>query len=122
LANRITEALGGLEPAQADGDSVCTGACEILSLVLGPLDLDLLGLNVSLDDCEGGPVQVCISATGGEGILGDLLCGLSGPLLGRLTLADIAQLVNRAVALRPGGFTNQEENELRQLLQRLATR
>jgi hypothetical protein len=117
----LNEALGGdLAPAQADGDSVCTGACEILSLSLGPLNVSLLGVNVSLDDCEGGPVQVCISASRGEGILGDLLCGLSGPLVSRLTLADIVQLINRAVALAPGGFTNQEENELRQLLHELA--
>jgi hypothetical protein len=116
----LNEALGrNLQPAQADGDSVCTGACEILSLSLGPLNVSLLGVNVSLDDCEGGPVQVCISASRGEGILGDLLCGLAGPLVSRLTLADIVQLINRAVALSPGGFTNQEENELRQLLHEL---
>ena len=121
LVASLNEALGGsLAPAQADGDSVCTGACEILSLSLGPLNVSLLGVNVSLDDCEDGPVQVCISASQGEGILGDLLCGLSGPLLGRLTLADIVQVVNRAQALAPDGFTNQERNELRQLLHRLA--
>ena len=118
----LNQALGGnLEPAQANGDSVCAGACEILSLSLGPLDLTILGLNVSLDNCENGPVQVCISATRGEGILGDLLCGLAGPQLSRLTLADIVQLINRAVALSPGGFTNQEIAQLRALLQRLVS-
>ena len=134
LQNKLVEflngALGsGLSPAQADGDSVCTGECEILSLSLGPLDLTILGLNVSLDDCAGGPVQVCISASEGEGILGDLLCGLAGgpseplvglsePLVDTLTLADITRAVNRAQALEPDGFTNQERNELRNLLQR----
>jgi hypothetical protein len=123
LVELLNRTLGGsLTPAQADGDSVCTGACEVLSLVLGPLNVSLLGVNVSLDDCENGPVQVCVSASRGEGILGDLLCGLTGPQLGNLTLADIVQLINRAVALAPGGFTNQEINDLRGLLQRLVTR
>src|SRR5262245_16894928 len=33
-------------PAQG-GDSVCTGECDILELAIGPLNLSLLGLNVS---------------------------------------------------------------------------
>jgi len=48
---------------------VCGGQCEVLHLVLGPLDLDipLLGLEVLLDNCHGGPVEVCISATARQG-------------------------------------------------------
>lgn len=52
--------------------------CDVLSLALGPIDLSLLGLNVSLDDCAGGPVTVDITATEGGGLLGDLLCSLAG--------------------------------------------
>ena len=73
---------GGLNSAgdpPAGAEDICDGECEILDLALGPVDLSLLGLNVSLDDCEGGPVQVCVSASEGEGLLGDLLCGLTGP-------------------------------------------
>ena len=34
------------------------GDTDILNLSLGPVDLNLLGLDVQLDDCEGGPVTV----------------------------------------------------------------
>jgi len=51
--------------------------CAILHLELGPLDLTLLGLQVVLDDCAGGPVVVDITAETGRGnLLGNLLCGL----------------------------------------------
>jgi hypothetical protein len=51
--------------------------CSILHLELGPLDLNLLGLEVMLDDCDGGPVVVDITAETGRGnLLGNLLCGL----------------------------------------------
>ena len=76
------------------------------------MNLSLLGLNVSLDDCdncEGGPVEVCISASRGQGILGDLLCGLTGPQLGRLTLVDITQLVTTAQALLADGSLSRQD-------------
>lgn len=51
-------------------------ACEILSLTLGPLDLDLLGLRVQLDQ-----VQLDITAVPGAGnLLGNLLCSVAGLL------------------------------------------
>jgi len=82
LVDILNGALGnGGQPSQGGGggdDSVCTGDCEVLDLVLGPVDLSLLGLNVSLDDCADGPVEVCVSATAAEGLLGGLLCGLAG--------------------------------------------
>jgi len=103
-----------------DDDSVCTGECEILHLVLGPVDLDLLGLEVSLDNCEDGPVQVCVSATRSEGILGALLCSLAGPQLLGLDLADITQLVDLAQELLDGVIlSNADIQQLRQLLRLL---
>jgi hypothetical protein len=56
--------------------------CQVLSLSLGPLDLNLLGLRVELDNCANGPVTVDIDAIQGGGLLGDLLCGLSNLLSG----------------------------------------
>ena len=51
--------------------------CAILHLELGPVDLTLLGLQIILDDCAGGPVVVDITAETGRGnLLGNLLCGL----------------------------------------------
>jgi hypothetical protein len=51
--------------------------CTILDLSLGPVELNLLGLEVILDNCAGGPVTVTITAIEGGGLLGDLLCSLS---------------------------------------------
>jgi hypothetical protein len=47
--------------------------CSILDLVLGPLDLNVLGLMIHLDR-----LRLTITAVRGGGILGDLLCGLAG--------------------------------------------
>jgi hypothetical protein len=61
-----------------------TGDCPILHLSLEIEDLNLLGLHVELNNCNEGPITVDINAipTGqpGGGLLGDLLCGLSGAL------------------------------------------
>jgi len=84
-------------------EDICTGECEVLDLVLGPLTLNLLGVQVKLDDCTGGPVQVCISATD-EGLLGSLLCGLTdGGLLDGIGLGDILGLIDDILAGLPVG-------------------
>jgi hypothetical protein len=54
------------------------GSCDILNLVLGPLDLNLLGLQVHLDQ-----VVLNITAQQGPGnLLGNLLCAITGLLDG----------------------------------------
>jgi hypothetical protein len=50
--------------------------CEVLELILGPLDLNLLGLVVELNR-----VHLTITAIRGGGLLGDLFCGLAGGTL-----------------------------------------
>jgi hypothetical protein len=51
--------------------------CQVLRLVLGPLDLNLLGLVVQLyGPNRNQPVILTITATRGGGVLGDLFCGL----------------------------------------------
>lgn len=53
-----------------------TGTCDILHLTLGPLDLNLLGLVVHLDQ-----VVLDITAESGPGnLLGNLLCAVAGLL------------------------------------------
>jgi hypothetical protein len=47
-------------------------ACPVLDLILGPLNLNLLGLVVDLNQ-----VHLTITATPGGGALGDLFCSLS---------------------------------------------
>ena len=49
-------------------------ACDILHLVLGPLDLDLLGLQIHLDKI----VLDIVAATGAGNLLGNLLCAITG--------------------------------------------
>jgi len=85
----LTQALAQEAEAAEGLEDICDGECEILDLAIGPVELNLLGLNVLLDDCDEGPVQVCLSASEGEGLLGGLLCGLAGgggilPNLGQL--------------------------------------
>lgn len=62
--------------------------CPILNLTLGPLDLNLLGLMVHLDR-----VHLTITADSNGGLLGSLLCGLSGQ---RATSAKAVRSLTRA--------------------------
>ena len=76
-------------------------SCDVLSLALGPLDLSLLGLNVSLDNCAGGPVTLDITATPGGGLLGDLLCSLAGNPLNNIT-PPVLRLLQQIVGIIGG--------------------
>ena len=68
------------------------GTCQVLKLILGPLHLDLLGLNVDLyGKDKQSPVVVTISAAPGHGLLGDLLCSLAGG--GQITSLQSLQAV-----------------------------
>jgi hypothetical protein len=60
-----------LKPVQS-AQSTGTPTCEVLSLMLGPLNLDLLGLVVDLNK-----VNLNITATRGQGKLGDIFCELA---------------------------------------------
>jgi hypothetical protein len=72
-----------------------SGTCQILHLELGPLDLDLLGLVVHLDQ-----VVLDITAQSGPGnLLGNLLCGIAGLLDGNSPLSVIARLLNQLIGL-----------------------
>ena len=76
-----------------------TGSCQILDLVLGPLDLDLLGLQVHLDT-----VHLNITAQSGPGeLVGNLLCAIAGLLDGGLPLntllGQIAALLNQLLGI-----------------------
>jgi hypothetical protein len=70
------------------------GACQVLNLTLGPLDLTLLGLRVRLSR-----VDLRIEAIPGGGLLGDLLCALSGGPMSALTAAPFAQALNQLLAM-----------------------
>jgi hypothetical protein len=114
LKGRQVKRANVLMPATLTGDT--TGAqaavtCPVLHLVLGPIDLNLLGLRVKLG---GGlqanqPIVLDITAEQGGGLLGDLLCGLTNVLnptrvLGQLAtqLQQLASTLNSIVALLGG--------------------
>jgi hypothetical protein len=64
-----------------DGASAAQAApsCRVLNLILGPLDLNLLGLVVELyGPNRRAPVTLTITSFPGQGVLGDLFCSLSG--------------------------------------------
>ena len=67
------QGVTGFRVQVAPGVTQAGTICPILDLVLGPLDLNLLGLMVHLDR-----VHLTITAERGGGILGDLLCSLAG--------------------------------------------
>jgi hypothetical protein len=65
--------------------------CPILDLRLGPLDLNLLGLMVHLDQ-----VHLTITADSNGGLLGSLLCSLSGRSPLGLQAARLTRAANRS--------------------------
>ncbi len=77
--------------------SATTGTCDVLHLVLGPLDLDLLGLQVHLNQ-----VVLDITAVPGAGnLLGNLLCAVAHLLDGG-SLAGLSTLLNNILAALGG--------------------
>ena len=72
--------------------------CEILHLDLGPLALNLLGLNVNLSE-----VVLDINAqTGAGNLLGNLLCAVTNLLNGAGTLVDVANVLNQILGALSG--------------------
>jgi hypothetical protein len=97
LSTILNEALG--HEAHGGGHAagtVCSGECEVLDVVLGPLNLKLLGVTVKLNDCSHGAIEVCVSATASEGLLGELLCGLAGG--NGLPLQDLLSFIEALVS------------------------
>jgi hypothetical protein len=78
----VDAALDAVAPAQS---------CDILNLTLGPLDLNLLGLRIQLD-------QVNLDITGETGagnLLGNLLCAVAGLLDPQSPLDQLIATLNQ---------------------------
>ncbi len=96
LTNGLTDLLNGalstvtssanISGVSTSADPSVPAGTPVLDLSLGPVNLNLLGLQVNLDNCAGGPIKVDITAipTGlpGGGLLGDLLTSLDDALAG----------------------------------------
>jgi len=98
LTGLLNGALGAVtSPSSNAGVSgSSTGATDILNLSLGPVDLNLLGLGVHLDDCANGPVTVDITAQSGPGqLLGNLLGNLSHLLDSNASTTALTNALNR---------------------------
>jgi hypothetical protein len=74
------------------------GSCDILNLVLGPLDLNLLGLKVHLNQV----VLNIVGATGAGNLLGNLLCAVAGLLDGSGLLSQVSQLLDQILGVLRG--------------------
>src|SRR5262249_35423905 len=101
VVNGALRAIGSPANAAAGGASgTTTGATQILDLSLGPVDLNLLGLRVHLDNCANGPVTVDISAQPGAGnLLGNLISGLANLLNNpNATTGALRSQINRIAA------------------------
>ena len=78
--------------------AVSAASCDIVNLVLGPLDLNVLGLEVHLNQV----VLDIVGATGAGNLLGNLLCAVAGLLDGGAVLGQIAGLLNQILAILNG--------------------
>lgn len=77
--------------------SAAAASCDILHLVLAPLDLDLLGLQVHLDRV----VLNIVAQSGAGNLLGNLLCAVAGLLDGGLSglLGRLSSLLNQILGV-----------------------
>jgi hypothetical protein len=95
------KSINGQDPSAKRGlaAAAAAGACPVLNLVLGPLDLDLLGLQVHLDKV----VLNIVAQSGAGNLLGNLLCAVAGlldnagPLSG--LLSQVSALLNSILAI-----------------------
>jgi len=95
LLTGLTNVLNGavFNPL-ASSAALAGAACPVLDLSLGPVDLNLLGLEVSLDNCNNGPVTLDITAVPGAGnLLGNLICALTNALNGGANLNGILAIL-----------------------------
>jgi len=91
----VTLPVGSVNGTAVGQVGARAAACDILHLELGPLDLDLLGLQVHLDK-----VVLNIDAAPGAGnLLGNLLCAVAGLLDNNGVLTQIRQILNSILAI-----------------------
>ena len=94
-SNVIRQVRVPLDTSGTGGDVSAAAVCSILSLVLGPLNLDLLGLVIDLNQ-----VVLNIDAVSGAGnLLGNLLCAVTNLLNGGGSLTLITNLLNQILAI-----------------------
>lgn len=94
LTNALGQVIGSVTNVPVQLLAAATGTCQILNLTLGPLDLNLLGLMVHLNQ-----VVLNITAQSGPGnLLGNLLCSVAHLLDNGGPLSGIAGLLNNLLS------------------------
>src|SRR4051794_27773328 len=79
IGKRGLPVMAAQAPVNADAAQATRPSCQVLKLILGPLHLNLLGLNVDLyGQTKSDPVVVTINALPDKGLLGQVLCSLAG--------------------------------------------
>ena len=98
LAGTVTGAVSGtvskLSAAIPVSAITAQQDCQILHLELGPIDLNLLGLVVHVDQ-----IVIDITAQPGGGLLGDLLCAIANLFNGGVPLNIVRDLLNSLLDL-----------------------
>jgi hypothetical protein len=92
--NGVTSVIPGVVAGVTN--NAATTSCSVLSLTIGPINLNLLGLVVDVPN----PIVVNITAVPGAGnLLGNLLCDVAGLLNNPAGLtAQVANLLNNLLA------------------------
>jgi hypothetical protein len=86
-------------PSTTAAAPAAQAACQILNLVLGPINLNVLGLVISIPN----PVVLNITAVPGAGnLLGNLLCSVANLLNGGGALQQVADLLNQILGILNG--------------------
>jgi len=89
-------------PVNANAAQTQSGpSCQVLKLILGPLHLNLLGLNVDLyGQTKSDPVVVTIDALPDKGLLGQILCSLAGgsPITSLAALQGVIQRLGLTIS------------------------
>jgi hypothetical protein len=93
---KVAAPVGGCDDSGGmTADASVVQTCDILSLVLGPLHLDLLGLVIDLNQ-----VVLDITAQAGAGnLLGNLLCAITGLLDAGSLGQQIVNLLNQLIGV-----------------------
>src|SRR4030095_15567695 len=94
LSNGVGNVIGTVLKTISLIVNINNSTCQILHLELGPLDLDLLGLQVHLNK-----VVLDIPADPNGGLLGSLLCSIANLLNNGGLLTDIVVILNQVLAL-----------------------
>lgn len=91
LTNTVSGATQAVSPTQITAPAAVGASCPVLNLTLGPLDLNLLGLLVHLNQ-----VVLNITAQSGPGnLLGNLVCAVANLLNGAGTSTTLSGLLSQ---------------------------